>query len=164
MKEPITPCIWFDDRAEEAANFYVSLFPNSGIDGITRYTDDHPFPPRLPGGTALLVRFHLDGRPFSAINGGPIFPQTEAVSFVIPVEDQAELDRLWDALIAGGGSESQCGWCKDRYGVSWQVVPAALARMQETGTAEQVGRLFQAVLPMRKLDLATLQAAFEGRE
>ncbi len=162
MPHPITPCIWMDDKAEEAAAFYVGLFPNSRIDQVSRYAEDSPFPPNFKAGTAMLVNFTLDGRPFAALNGGPMFPQTEAVSFVIPVETQEELDHYWNALIADGGSESQCGWCKDRYGVSWQVVPARLLAMQAEGSAEQNQRLGAAIMTMRRLDIAALEAAFAG--
>ncbi|BAK68282.1 conserved hypothetical protein [Sphingobium sp. SYK-6] len=162
MTQPITPCIWMDGTAEEAATFYVSIFEDSRIDSISRYAADSPFPPHFKAGTAMLVTFTLKGRPFAALNGGPQFPQTEAVSFVIPVEDQAELDRLWDALIADGGAESMCGWCKDRFGVSWQVVPRRLLEMQIQGTAEQNARMGNALMTMRKLDIAALEAAFAG--
>ncbi|MBN8831653.1 MAG: VOC family protein [Sphingomonadales bacterium] len=162
MSNPITPCIWMNGTAEEAANFYVSLFDDSRIDAVMRYTADQPFPPSFPPGTALMVSFTIKGQPFATLNGGPQFPQTEAVSFVIPVESQAELDRYWTALIADGGAESMCGWCKDKYGVSWQVVPRQLLDMQHSGTREQVARLWRALLAMRKLDLAALEAAFAG--
>lgn len=162
MSNPITPCIWMNGTAEEAANFYVSLFDNSKIDGVTRYTDDQPFPAAFPPGTAMLVNFTINGQAFSTLNGGPQFPQTEAVSFVIPVETQGELDRYWDGLIADGGAESVCGWCKDKYGVSWQVVPRKLLDMQATGSKDQVERMWGVVLSSRKLDLAALEAAFEG--
>ena len=162
MASPITPCIWMDGTAEEAATFYVSLFPNSRIDRISRYAADSPFPPSFPAGTAMLVLFTLDGRPFSSLNGGPMFPQTEAVSFVIPVEDQAELDRYWSALTADGGEESMCGWCKDRFGVSWQVVPRKLLEMQASEDAAAVHRLNSAIMTMRKLDIAALETAFSG--
>ncbi len=162
MTNAITPCIWMNGTAEEAAGFYVSLFPNSKIDQISRYINDSPFPPHFKAGTAMLVTFTINGQPFAALNGGPQFPQNESVSFVIPVEDQAELDRSWNALIANGGVESQCGWCKDKYGVSWQVVPRMLLDMQANGSAEQNERLWNALVTMRKLDIATLKAAFEG--
>lgn len=162
MTSPITPCLWMNDTAEEAAAFYVSLFPNSRIDHVSRYAEDSPFPPHFKAGTAMLVTFTLDGRPFSALNGGPMFPQTEAVSFVIPVETQAELDRFWTALIADGGAESMCGWCKDRFGVSWQVVPRKFLDMQAGGTAEQNRRMGAAMMTMRKLDIAALEAAYAG--
>jgi len=162
LTDPITPCIWMNGTAEEAAHFYVSLFPDSQIDQISHYTADSPFPPYFKAGTAMLVTFTLAGRPFAALNGGPQFPQSEAVSFVVPVADQAALDRVWDALIADGGAESMCGWCKDRYGVSWQVVPRALLDMQAQGRPEQVARMNEALMTMHKLDLAALKAAFAG--
>lgn len=162
MNNPITPCIWMNGTAEEAANFYVSLFDDSRIDSITRYMADQPFPQSFAPGTAMLVNFTIKGQPFATLNGGAQFPQTEAVSFVIPVETQAELDRYWGALIADGGAESMCGWCKDRYGVSWQVVPRKLLDMQAKGSKEQLERLWGAVFTMRKLDLAGLEAAYEG--
>lgn len=160
MIDPITPCIWMDGTAEEAARFYVSLFPDSRIDQISRYPAESPFPPHFKAGTALLVTFTLAGRPFATLNGGPDFPQTEAVSFVVPVADQAAVDRLWDGIIADGGAESMCGWCKDRYGVSWQVVPRALLTMQTQGSPAQVARMSQALMTMHKLDLAALETAF----
>lgn len=164
MAFPVTPCLWMNGEAEEAANFYVGLFPNSRIDTILAYPADSPFPPHFKAGTAMLVNFTLDGRPFAALNGGPMFPQTEAVSFVIPVESQAELDRYWDALIADGGSESMCGWCKDRFGVSWQVVPQRLLNLQARATPEQGARFNAAIMTMRKLDVAALEAAFAGED
>jgi predicted 3-demethylubiquinone-9 3-methyltransferase (glyoxalase superfamily) len=148
--------------AEEAANFYVALFDNARIDSISRYTADQPFPPSFAPGTAMLVTFTINGQPFAALNGGPNFPQTEAVSFVIPVETQDELDRYWNGLIADGGSESMCGWCKDRYGVSWQVVPGRVLDMHVNGTAEQKARIWQVILSSRKLDVAALDAAYAG--
>ncbi len=162
MIDPITPCIWMDGTAEEAAHFYVSLFPDSRIDEISRYPAESPFPPHYKAGTPLLVTFTLAGRPFATLNGGPDFPQTEAVSFVVPVADQAAVDRLWAGLIADGGAESMCGWCNDRYGVSWQVIPHALLTMQAQGSPEQVGRMSKALMTMHKLDLAILEAAFAG--
>ena len=162
MVSSVTPCIWMDGTAEEAARFYVALFPNSRIETISRYPDESPFPPNFPPGTAMLVTFTLDGRPFATLNGGPIFPQTEAVSFVIPVEDQAELDHYWQALTADGGMESMCGWCKDRFGVSWQVVPRRLLDMQSSSDAAAVLRMSSAIMTMRKLDIAALEAAFSG--
>jgi len=162
MIDPITPCIWMDGTAEEAAQFYVSLFPDSEINQISRYPAESPFPPHFKAGTPLLVTFTLAGRPFATLNGGPDFPQTEAVSFVVPVDDQAAVDHLWAGLTANGGSESMCGWCKDRYGVFWQVIPRALLTMQAEGSPEQVARMSQALMTMHKLDLATLEATFVG--
>ena len=164
MRDPITPCIWMNGTAEEAAAFYVGLFDKARVDRIMRYSADHPFPPSFPAGTALLVEFTINGQPFALLNGGPEFPQSEAVSFVIAAEDQAELDRYWNGLIADGGAESMCGWCKDRFGVSWQVMPRALLDMQERATPEQRARLWGVILSSRKLDVAVLEAAFEGKD
>lgn len=164
MTNPITPCIWMDGTAEDAANFYVSLFPNSRIDSVSRYEPDSPFPTEFPEGTAMLVAFTLNGQPFSTLNGGPLFPQTEAVSLVIPVDDQEELDRYWDAITSDGGQESMCGWCKDRFGVSWQVVPRKLLDMQASGDTAAVHRMNLAIMGMRRLNLARLEAAFEGED
>jgi len=162
MSSPITPCIWMNGTAEEAANFYVALFDDARIDQIARYPENSAYPAPFAPGTAMLVNFTINGQPFAILNGGPEFPLTEAVSFVIPVEDQAELDRYWDGLVADGGSESVCGWCKDRFGVSWQVVPRKILDMQAQGTAEQNARLSAAVMTMRKLDVAVLEAAYAG--
>jgi len=162
MSHPITPCIWMNGTAEEAANFYVALFDDARIDTITRYTADQLFPAPFEPGTAMLVNFTINGQTFAALNGGPEFPQTEAVSFVVPVDTQDQLDRYWTALIADGGSESMCGWCKDKYGVSWQVVPAGLDAMQAHGSKAQNERMWRAIFQMRKLDIAVLTAAYEG--
>jgi predicted 3-demethylubiquinone-9 3-methyltransferase (glyoxalase superfamily) len=156
----ITPCLWFERDAEEAVQFYTSVFPNSTVDGMSRYGEGAP----LPAGTPLMIAFTLDGRPFQALNGGISFPFTEAVSLSIDCADQAEVDRYWDALIADGGKPVQCGWLKDKYGLSWQVVPRALIRLQQEGTPEQVGRMFAAMMPMVKLDVAALEAAFNGED
>ena len=153
----ITPCLWFDTQAEEAAKLYVSLFPNSRIGSVARY------PEGLPGdrgGQAMTVEFELDGKPFLGLNGGPQFKFSEAVSFQIFVQDQAELDHYWDGLIAGGGEESQCGWCKDRFGLSWQVVPAGMGKwMSNPATGQRVADAF---MKMRRLDIATLERAAAG--
>lgn len=162
MHGTISTCLWFNGQAEEAAEFYVSLFPDSRIEGIVRYTADHPFPPPFALGTALFVRLTIAGHAVALLNGGPEFPQSEAVSLMVPVETQAELDRVWAALIADGGQESQCGWCKDRFGVSWQVCPPELLTMQEQGSSAQLEALWGALTGMRKLDIATLKAAYES--
>jgi predicted 3-demethylubiquinone-9 3-methyltransferase (glyoxalase superfamily) len=139
----ITPCLWFDTQAEEAAKFYVSVFGNG-----SRITDITPG----PGGKPLSVAFELDGRPFVALNGGPLFKFTEATSFMIHCEDQREIDHYWSRL-AEGGEESRCGWLKDRYGLSWQVVPKGLSTLLRSAAA------MQAMLKMKKLDIAALKAA-----
>jgi predicted 3-demethylubiquinone-9 3-methyltransferase (glyoxalase superfamily) len=155
----ITPCLWFDGNAEEAAALYTSLFPDSRIDKVTRSPADNP---STPAGAVLTVDFTLVGEPFIGLNGGPDFPFTEAVSFSIDCEDQAEVDRYWDALIADGGEPSMCGWLKDRFGLSWQIVPPILGELLGDPDAEKSGRTMQAMFGMTKLDIAALQAAHDG--
>lgn len=155
-KPRISTCLWFDANGEEAANFYVSLFPNSRVVSVLRYGDGAP----MPKGTAMLTLFELDGVPFGALNGGPVFKQSEAASIVALCEDQAEIDRLWARLTANGGAESMCGWLKDRFGVSWQVIPEGIERMMSD--PERGARVFEAIMPMRKIDLAALKKAYEG--
>lgn len=152
----ITSCLWFDRDAEAAANFYVSVFPNSKVGEIARY------PENLPGdraGEVLTVEFELDGMPFVGLNGGPEFKFSEAVSFQIEVDTQAELDRYWNALLADGGQESQCGWLKDRFGLSSQVVPRQLAKLMGDPDREKANRVAAAMMQMVKLDIAKLEAA-----
>jgi predicted 3-demethylubiquinone-9 3-methyltransferase (glyoxalase superfamily) len=146
----ITPFLWFDREAEDAAKFYVSLFPNSRIDKIVRRNDAVP----VDAGEVLTVAFELDGKSFTALNGGPMFKFTEAVSFVVHCKDQAEIDRYWDGLCAGG--EGQCGWLKDKYGLSWQIVPETLPGLLTGPRAKEV---MAAIMTMKKLDIAKLQAA-----
>jgi predicted 3-demethylubiquinone-9 3-methyltransferase (glyoxalase superfamily) len=155
----ITSCLWFDTQAEEAADFYVSIFPNSKVGKISRY------PENLPGdraGQVLTVEFELDGTPFTGLNGGPHFTFSEAISFQIFVQDQAELDRYWNALLAGGGKESQCGWLKDRFGLSWQVVPKQMGELMSGPDKAAAGRVAAAMMQMIKLDIAKLEAAAAG--
>ncbi len=156
----ISPCLWFVSEAEEAANFYVSLLPNSRIEKIQRNTTDTP---GGKAGTVLVVDFTLAGQRFLALNGGMKMEYTHAVSFMIDCADQAEVDRLWDALLADGGKAEQCGWLKDRYGVSWQIVPKAL--MTYIGGSDSAGaqRAMQAMLGMVKLDIEGLKRAYEGK-
>jgi predicted 3-demethylubiquinone-9 3-methyltransferase (glyoxalase superfamily) len=151
----ISPFLWFDTRAEEAANFYVSLFPNSKVTDVTRYPSGGP---GAPGGV-LTVAFELDGQPYTALNGGPNFKFNEAVSFVIDCKDQAEIDRYWDLLIADGGEPGQCGWCKDRFGLSWQVVPTALPKLLTDPDRAKANRVMAAMMKMAKIDIAALEAA-----
>ncbi len=150
----ISPFLWFDDQAEQAAQFYVSLFPNSRILSVSRIGDAAPGP-----GSVTAVRFVLDGVEFQAINGGPVFSFTEAVSFFVVAEDQAEIDRLWDALTADGGEPGQCGWLKDRWGLSWQIVPPVLNDLIADPDRERSRRVVEAMLQMGKLDIAALEAA-----
>jgi predicted 3-demethylubiquinone-9 3-methyltransferase (glyoxalase superfamily) len=155
----ITPCLWFDGEAEEAANFYVSLLPGSKIEMVQKNSVDGP---AGKAGTVLVVEFTLAGQRFMALNGGMRFEYTHAVSFKIDCADQAEVDRLWDALLANGGLAERCGWLKDRYGLSWQIVPTALPKY--LGGADRAGaqRAMQAMLGMVKLDIAGLKKAYEG--
>ena len=153
----ITPNLWFDTQGLEAAEFYVSVFPNSKVNEVTRYGESDP----EHAGQVLTVNFELDGKPFTAINGGPLFTFDEAISLLIDCTDQAEVDYYWDTLTEGG-EESQCGWLKDRYGLSWQVVPAGWEAMLTSPDRAGADRAMQAMYGMKKLDLAALQAAFDG--
>ena len=157
MQQKIIPNLWFDTEAEEAAAFYTSVFKNSRIVNVTRYPEDAP----RPAGTVMTVQFELDGQPFVGINGGPQFTFDEAVSFEITCEDQDEVDYYWDRL-TDGGEESQCGWLKDRYGLSWQVVPTGMAEIFADPDQTRADRTMQAMFGMRKLDVAVLRAAADG--
>ena len=155
----ITPCLWFDGNAEEAANFYVSLLPGSRVDSVSRSPADNP---STPAGAVLTVDFTLAGQRFTGLNGGPQFPFTEAISFVIDCEGQPEVDRLWAALTESGGTPGQCGWLKDRYGVSWQIIPRQLGEILGDPDTKRAGRAMEAMLKMSKIDVAALRRAFEG--
>jgi predicted 3-demethylubiquinone-9 3-methyltransferase (glyoxalase superfamily) len=157
----VYPCLWFDGKAEEAATFYTNLIPDSRIDNIWRSPADTPSGPE---GMVLLVDFTIAGQQLQALNGGPEFTFNEALSLVVECEDQAEVDRLWEALGADGGEPGPCGWIKDRYGLSWQIVPKALNEMLEGPDRDGARRAMQAMLTMGKLDVAELERAFEGRE
>jgi predicted 3-demethylubiquinone-9 3-methyltransferase (glyoxalase superfamily) len=156
----IAPCLWFDGEAEEAARFYVSLLPDSQIDRIQKNLVDGP---AGKAGTVLVVQFTLAGQEYMALNGGTRFEYTHAISFKIDCADQAEVDRLWEALSSGGGSVERCGWLRDRYGVSWQIVPSGF--MELLGGSDRAGaeRAMQAMLQMVKLDIAALKKAYEGK-
>lgn len=144
--------LWFDDQAQQAAEFYVGLFPDSRITSVSHYSEGS----QRPAGSVLVVEFELFGQPFAALNGGPQFPHSEAVSFQVSCETQQDIDRVWDALVAEGGRESMCGWCKDRFGVSWQVVPAALGELLSgPGPAGSQGP-WQVLMQMRKIIIADL--------
>ncbi len=152
--------LWFDGRIEEAAELYVSLLPDSSITAITRYPEgEDPWPGEHAPGEALTVDLTIGGVPYQLLDGGPQFPQSEVVSIAVTVDGQAEVDRLWEALIADGGAESVCGWCKDRFGVSWQVIPRQLSELMQGPRAMEVTR---AMLGMRKIDVAGLEAAAAG--
>lgn len=154
----ITPCLWFDHRIQEAVDLYVSLFPNSRITETTHYPEGG----MQPAGTVLTIAFELDGRPFTALNGGPMFQFNEAVSFQIDCADQAEVDRYWEALTANGGQESQCGWLKDPYGLSWQVVPRRMLELMSDSDPARAARAMAAMMPMKKIDLAAIERAAAG--
>jgi predicted 3-demethylubiquinone-9 3-methyltransferase (glyoxalase superfamily) len=161
--QKITPCLWFDHQAEEAAQFYVSVFKNSSMGTVTRYAkegfDVHGRPER----SVMTASFRLEAQEFTALNGGPHFKFSEAISFVVRCETEAEVDHYWEALGAGGDERArQCGWLKDRYGVSWQIVPVALFAMLGDTDREKAGRVMQAMLQMKKLDLPALRRAYEG--
>jgi len=154
----VTPCLWFDGKAEEAANFYTSLFPNSHVDAIHRAPSDYPSGRE---GDVLMVEFTLMDRPFTGLNGGPQFQFNEAISFQIPVETQAEADRFTDALSAVPEAE-QCGWVKDRFGVSWQIVPRQLIRLLGAADPARAKRAFEAMMEMKRIDIAALERAADG--
>ena len=155
----ITPCLWFDGQAEEAAAFYTSIFPDSRIDQVNRSPGDTPSGPE---GSVLTVDFTIAGEPFIALNGGPDFTFNEAISFSIDCEDQAEVDWYWEALVAGGGEHSVCGWLKDRFGVSWQVVPKILPELMNGSDRDRAKRALDAMLKMTKLDVAKIREAADG--
>lgn len=159
MSEPLTTCLWFDGTAEEAAAFYVTLVPDSHVDRVMHAPSDNP---SMKEGDVLLVEFTLGGRSFIGLNGGPLFKFTEAVSFQIHTDDQAQTDRLWAAITANGGAESNCGWCKDRWGLSWQIVPRRLTALLADPDPDAARRVSQAMLAMRKIDIAALEAAAAG--
>jgi predicted 3-demethylubiquinone-9 3-methyltransferase (glyoxalase superfamily) len=156
----ITPCLWFDDEAEEAARFYASVFKDSKVGKISRYGEAGAKVSGRPAGSVLTVEFELDGKKFVALNGGPEFRFNEAVSFMVQCENQREIDEYWDKLTRGG-SESVCGWLKDRYGVSWQIVPTALAEMLRDEDRAKSEAVMTAMLAMKKIDLRELQRAYE---
>ena len=161
--QPIVPCLWFDSQAEEAARYYTSIFKNSKIGTISRYGEAGKEVHKRPAGSVMTVEFELNGHPFTALNGGPVFKFNEAVSFQIMCRTQEEIDHYWNKLGAGGDKQAQqCGWVKDKYGLSWQVVPTVLAEMMADPDREKAGRVMEAMLQMKKLDIAELERAFEG--
>lgn len=153
----ISPCLWFDNQAEEAVNFYLSIFKNAKIKSVTRFGEAGPG----PKGSVMVIAFELDGVELIALNGGPIFKFNEAVSLSISCQSQAEVDHYWNKLTAGG-TESQCGWLKDKFGVSWQVVPLPLTELMASSDAPRVKRMTEAMFKMKKLDIAALEKAFKG--
>ncbi len=153
----ITPFLWFDHQAEEAAAFYASIFPDSKILKVARYGEAGPG----PAGTAMTVEFQLAGQTFIALNGGPIYKFTEAISFVVSCQTQDEVDHYWQKLTADG-TEVQCGWLKDKFGLSWQVVPTALGRLLSGPDSSKAGRVMQAMMTMKKIDVGALERAHQG--
>jgi predicted 3-demethylubiquinone-9 3-methyltransferase (glyoxalase superfamily) len=158
IKQRISPCLWFDNQAEEAANFYVSTFKNSKITAVSRYGEGGPG----PKGSVMVVGFELDGQSFTALNGGPMFKFTEAISMIVHCETQAEVDYYWEKLSAGG-QPGRCAWLKDKFGVSWQIVPTALIELLKDKDAAKSARVMKAMLQMNKIDIAGLQRAYEGK-
>jgi len=156
--QKITPFLWFNDNAEEAMSFYISIFKNSKILNVARYGEAGPG----PNGTVMTATFQLDGQEFVALNGGPHFKFTEAISFVVYCQTQEEVDEFWEKL-SEGGEKSRCGWLKDKFGLSWQIVPTILAELYQAKDAEKTRRVMEAMLQMDKLDIKTLKQASEGR-
>jgi len=161
--QPIAPCLWFDDQAEEAARFYVSVFSKAKINSVTRYPAVGQEIHRRPPGSVMVVEFVLNGTSFTALNGGPIFKFNEAVSLQVMCRTQKEIDYYWEKLRAGGDPNAQqCGWLKDKFGLSWQVVPTGMAKMLENPKSKATERAFAAMMEMKKLDIAALKAAYKG--
>lgn len=158
--QKITTFLWFDTQAEEAANFYVSLFKNSKIESVSRYPAEGQDVTGKQSGTVMTVKFQLDGQEFIALNGGPQFKFNEAISLVVNCETQEEIDELWERLTEGG-TEVQCGWLKDKYGLAWQITPPVLDEMLQDEDAEKAGRVMKAMLRMKKIDIPTLKRAYE---
>jgi predicted 3-demethylubiquinone-9 3-methyltransferase (glyoxalase superfamily) len=156
--QKITPFLWFDDKAEEAANFYVSIFKNSKIETVSRYGDAGPG----PKGSVMIVQFQLEGQRFTALNGGPIFHFTPAISLLVDCQTQEEVDDLWQKLSAGGRPD-RCGWLTDKYGLSWQIIPAALGKLMSDPDPEKSKRVMQAMLQMDKIDIQRLEQAYQGK-
>lgn len=161
VSQRIAPCLWFDDQAEEAAAFYTSVFPNSKIVKVSRYGEAGREIHGRPAGSVMTVAFELDGQPFTALNGGPVFTFNEAISLQVHCQTQEEVDHYWEKLSAGGDPKAQqCGWLKDRYGVSWQVVPTVVADLIGDPDSERSQRAMAALLEMKKLDIAALERAY----
>ncbi|RPI89470.1 MAG: VOC family protein [Chloroflexi bacterium] len=157
--QKITPYLWFDGQAEEAVNFYTSIFKNSKVLNVSRYAEGGPG----PAGSVMTAAFELNGQEFMALNGGPQYKFTEAISFLVNCKDQKEVDELWSKLTEGNGEEGPCGWLKDKFGVSWQIIPTALGELMSDPDPEKAGRVVQAMLKMKKIDVSTLQRAYDGK-
>jgi predicted 3-demethylubiquinone-9 3-methyltransferase (glyoxalase superfamily) len=161
--QKITPFLWFDDQAEEAAKFYTSVFKNSKVGKSTRYGESAEKAAGRPAGSVMTVEFELEGQKFPALNGGPVFKFNESISFVVNCDTQEEVDYFWEKLSADGGQESECGWLKDKFGVSWQVVPTVLIEMLQDKDSEKSERVMKAMLQMQKIDIKKLNAAYAGK-
>jgi len=162
ITQKITPFLWFDNQAEEAAKFYTSIFKNSKIENVTRYDEEGSKVSGRPKGSAMTVPFQIEGQEFVALNGGPLFKFTEAISFVVNCEIQKEVDYYWEKLSAGG-EEVQCGWLKDRFGLSWQVVPTVLTEMLQDKDPQKAQRVMAAMLKMKKIEIADLKKAYDSK-
>jgi predicted 3-demethylubiquinone-9 3-methyltransferase (glyoxalase superfamily) len=158
IKQRISNCLWFDGQAEEAANFYVAIFKNSKTTAVSRYGEAGPG----PKGSVMTVAFELDGQTFVGLNGGPTFKFTEAISMIVNCDTQAEVDFYWEKLTEGGGKPGQCGWLKDKFGVSWQIVPTALIEMATSKELEKSQRMMRVLMRMTKLDIAALKKSYDG--
>ena len=157
----ITPCLWYDGTAEEAANLYASIFPDSSVDAVNRSPTDYP---NGKAGDVITVEFTVMGSKFLGLNGGPMFKFSEAVSFIVHTKDQAETDRYWDAILASGGKASMCGWITDKFGLSWQITPQRLLDMMASSDRAASKRAFEAMMQMSKIDIAALERAFAGEQ
>ena len=163
ITQRITTTLWFDNNAEEAVNYYVSIFKNSSRGRVSYYSEEGHDIHKMPAGAIMTIEFELDGKRFTALNGGPIFKFNEALSLVINCDTQEEIDYYWDKLTAGGDEQAQqCGWLKDKFGLSWQVVPTILAEMMADADQAKADRVMRAFMPMKKFDIATLQHAYDG--
>ena len=160
--QKITPFLWFDDKAEEAARFYTSIFKNSKILSLTRYDEEGAKAAGRPKGSVMTIVFKLEGQEFIALNGGPIFTFSPAISFVVNCKTQKEIDQLWEKL-SEGGKKDRCGWLKDKYGVSWQIIPTVLDKMLQEKDPEKSRRVMKAILKMNKIDIKTLKRAYQGQ-
>jgi predicted 3-demethylubiquinone-9 3-methyltransferase (glyoxalase superfamily) len=161
--QKITPFLWFDDQAEEAAKFYTSVFKNSGVGKITRYGEAAEKAAGRPAGSVMTVEFELEGQKFTALNGGPVFKFNESISFVVNCDTQEEVDYFWEKLTADGGKEVECGWLRDKYGLSWQIVPTVLIEMLQDKDHEKAERVMKAMLQMQKIDIKALKEAYERK-
>jgi predicted 3-demethylubiquinone-9 3-methyltransferase (glyoxalase superfamily) len=158
--QKVNLCLWFDDQAEEAVNFYTSIFKNSSIDAVTHYSERQAKVSQRPAGSVMTIGFVLDGQDYLALNGGPVFKHSPAMSLVVNCDSQADIDEMWDKLLAGG-SAMECGWLTDKFGISWQVVPRTIGMMMKNGTPAQIDNMMKAIMTMVKLDMATIQRAYE---